>query len=135
MIEKKIIKDVLDGKRYINDSDIKIDFENLTFAIIDDTNVNLPIIKKYFAHKGWKKMMTMCDEKRLQEWSCNCCKLDLNKTVENDTDEVKKIKKFKVSIGCDYCLEWYHLECVQLKNKPKGKLWMCPDCREKKNEN
>ena len=35
--------------------------------------------------------------------------------------------------GCDYpdCpIKWYHLDCSQLKEVPKGD-WYCPDCRKK----
>ncbi|TKR64564.1 hypothetical protein L596_025074 [Steinernema carpocapsae] len=35
-------------------------------------------------------------------------------------------------IGCDNdkcTIEWFHFECVNLKTKPKGKKWYCPDCR------
>ena len=34
-------------------------------------------------------------------------------------------------IGCDndlFPIEWFHLNCVQLKGKPKGN-WFCPKCR------
>lgn len=34
-------------------------------------------------------------------------------------------------IGCDRMncpIEWYHLECVGLKETPKGE-WFCPKCK------
>ena len=68
-------------------------------------------------------------KKKLQEWKCHFCQLDLNTTINSDGDEVKSNKKFKISIGCDYCLEWYHLKCAELRRRPKGKLWMCFDCK------
>ena len=29
---------------------------------------------------------------------------------------------------CSY--QWLHLDCLKLKNPPKGKIWYCPDCRK-----
>ena len=29
---------------------------------------------------------------------------------------------------CSY--QWFHLDCLKLKNPPKGKTWYCPDCRK-----
>lgn len=38
---------------------------------------------------------------------------------------------FGEMIGCDneHCpIEWFHFECVNLKEKPKGK-WFCDHCK------
>lgn len=36
-------------------------------------------------------------------------------------------------VGCDNSdcpYQWFHLDCLNLKNPPKGKIWYCPDCRK-----
>ena len=32
-------------------------------------------------------------------------------------------------IGCDRCLEWFHLTCANLKRTPKAKNWFCLSCQ------
>lgn len=120
LIADETIKKVLNNKQKLCDSDVTIDYKDLTFAILDDTNVNLSIIKPYFTNQGWNKIIKICESKKLQEWECKYCKFNLNKTLEDDGME--KDKKFKISVGCDYCLEWYHLKCAGLERKPKKKL-------------
>ena len=38
-------------------------------------------------------------------------------------------------IGCDYCEEWYHISCLNLKREEVRELtkckWMCPKCELK----
>lgn len=31
---------------------------------------------------------------------------------------------------CDWCENWYHFSCVNLKGAPKSKLWKCPNCKQ-----
>ena len=36
-------------------------------------------------------------------------------------------------VGCDNSecpYQWFHLDCLNLKNPPKGKIWYCPNCRK-----
>ena len=33
------------------------------------------------------------------------------------------------SLGCDQCLEWFHIGCTGLPKAPKNKFWFCRDCR------
>ncbi|CAH0560635.1 unnamed protein product [Brassicogethes aeneus] len=58
---------------------------------------------------------------------CKVCNVDLDKTIDDD-DDIKN-KKFKISVGCDACLEWFHLKCVGLKRKPSSKVWICTSCK------
>ena len=32
---------------------------------------------------------------------------------------------------CDYCLEWYHFECVGLTDEPAQSIWHCPHCTKR----
>ena len=31
-------------------------------------------------------------------------------------------------VGCDNCMEWYHLKCLCLTKEPKSKTWFCDYC-------
>ena len=36
-----------------------------------------------------------------------------------------------VACGNNECYyQWFLLDCLKLKNPPKGKTWYCPDCRK-----
>ncbi|XP_057336089.1 MATH and LRR domain-containing protein PFE0570w-like [Microplitis mediator] len=134
LMPRNNIDEILNNQRRISESDVTISINELSFAIIDDKNINLSSIKQYFTNEGWEKVNHLCDQKKKIEWQCKYCKIDLNKTVDNDDDndggdDIDEIKKFKISIGCDYCLEWYHLKCAGLVKKPKYRLWMCAGCK------
>ncbi|XP_057335124.1 protein PFC0760c-like [Microplitis mediator] len=120
------ISKVVKSKILIEESDIKMNKENTTFAIIDDT-IKIELIKPYFKKEAWKKLKKVIEEKKIDEWECRKCKLNLNKTLEEIHN--KKQNKKKISIGCDYCLEWFHLKCAGLIKMPKSKLWMCDYCK------
>ncbi|CAH3163515.1 unnamed protein product [Porites lobata] len=39
--------------------------------------------------------------------------------------------EYGLMVGCDGAecsVEWFHLQCVGLKGKPKAKKWFCPLC-------
>ena len=38
----------------------------------------------------------------------------------------------KTMIGCDKCDDWFHLECLNLKNFPNAKKWYCKRCKSGK---
>jgi len=79
-----------------------------------DENVNLHHIKKYFTRDAWLIILQVLETKRQScEWSCKVCDKELEETA---------------SIACDCCLEWYHLSCVNLRNAPKRKEWICRLC-------
>lgn len=79
-----------------------------------DENVNLHHVKKYFTRDAWLIVLQILETKRHScEWSCKVCDKDLEDTT---------------SIACDCCLEWYHLSCVNLRNAPKRKEWICRLC-------
>ncbi|GMH35107.1 hypothetical protein BSKO_02975 [Bryopsis sp. KO-2023] len=64
--------------------------------------------------------------------------LPLTSGPEFDSVEPKYCRCNQVSygemVGCDGVdcpIEWFHFECVGLKEKPKGK-WYCPECTERR---
>ena len=87
---------------------------DLPNTIIDE-NVNIERIKKYFTKGAWDSLKMLMREKREEAtWCCHICKMD--------------ISSFE-SVGCDRCLQWFHLKCVSLKSAPKQLYWFCKTCR------
>ncbi|CAG9772142.1 unnamed protein product [Ceutorhynchus assimilis] len=115
------------GYHLIDEDEIETMPQEITNAIIDD-NVNILITKKYFTPDGWKLVQNIIRSKKSQVWECSQCNIDLERTVDAD---VENRPPEKISIGCDYCLLWYHLHCVGLEQLPKQKNWMCQRCRKK----
>ena len=57
-------------------------------------------------------------------------------TARNDCIPNFKVTEACEMVGCDSCVNWYHLSCVKLKNVPKTKTWCCTSCRlDKKQKN
>ena len=82
-----------------------------------DENVNLSIIFKHFTPGAFKKTERLLKVKRLKtKWICQVC----FKEADGHT------------IGCDICLRWFHLKCVNLKKKPKINDWICRYCSKNK---
>ena len=78
-----------------------------------DENVNIYRIRKYFTEDGWSSVMEVVDvKKRKCTYYCKVCSHELD----------------GLTIACDSCLEWHHLQCAGLKNIPKRKEWFCRQC-------
>ena len=83
---------------------------------ITDKNVDINLVKKYFSTDAWKIVEQVFNLKlKDPKLICGSCCHDL---------------KDKKSIGCDGCLEWYHLQCMGIKTIPKTKYWMCLICKQ-----
>lgn len=64
------------------------------------------------------KLKKKCfNKKNLDAWECKYYNLDLDKII--DENELNGQNKLKISVGCDYCLELYHLKCTGLLKKPR----------------
>jgi hypothetical protein len=82
--------------------------------ILDDI-VNIYRVKKYFSLDGWKKMSNILQTVEEESfWECPTCRRILDDK--------------KPQIGCDACLEWFHLECIGKSRAPKAKSWICRAC-------
>lgn len=82
---------------------------------IQDEDVNIFSVKEYFTEDAWKVVEQLLYYKKADfSFLCAAC--------TNNLDGVE-------SIGCDYCLAWYHLSCASLKKPPDGnRIWKCSQC-------
>jgi Chromatin remodeling protein, contains PhD zinc finger len=91
---------------------------NMMPLLLLDENVDVNLISSYFTRTAFAKLERLLKIKRMKaKWSCSQCKNEADGHI----------------IGCEFCLEWYHLECVNLKKKPKVVDWMCRKCSSNKN--
>ena len=110
---KKIVNDVLSANYQIKACDIFLP-EKVPKKILDDI-VNIYRVKKYFSLDGWKKMSNILQTVEEESfWECPTCRRILDDK--------------KPQIGCDACLEWFHLECIGKSRAPKAKSWICRAC-------
>ncbi len=109
---------VLAKKVLISSEDVIKDIEHIPMKCLDES-VSLARVRKYFRANAWKTVADLV-ERVMEEstWFCVVCNNEL------DTGE---------SIGCDACLEWYHMKCAGVQNKPKKKVWICRSCYKTKN--
>jgi len=85
---------------------------------ITDENIDINLISQYCTVESWNKMSKLVNKKNRCKWGCpTCCK-------EIDGH----------SIVCEVCLQWYHLDCVKLKQKPKMADWICRPCIKSEKE-
>lgn len=92
-------------------------FQKIDIAILDEL-VDVKIIRPYLDQLAFELLEKHIKEKRKKdEWKCLVCEHTLDGH----------------SIGCDHCLAWYHLECVDLIQKPKCAYWYCKSCKNELN--
>ncbi|KAG8174730.1 hypothetical protein JTE90_014292 [Oedothorax gibbosus] len=81
---------------------------------VTDKQVDINLIKQYFSADAWQVVEQVLECKlKDPKWTCGICCHDLASHK---------------SVGCDGCLEWYHLPCLKINTIPKRKYWMCPKC-------
>ncbi|XP_043271633.1 uncharacterized protein [Venturia canescens] len=129
LADASLAKSALYEGRMIEKEEVETRPEKLSHALIDD-EVNVAIVEKYFTNEAWQLIKKAIDSKKKQNvYHCGKCSVNLDDTVDSvDSSVDGSIIDKKTSIGCDYCLIWYHLSCVSLKKKPKTKFWKCPKC-------
>ena len=64
------------------------------------------------------------------------------KTMDKSDDDQNEERKFCICkethdenrpmVGCNNCDNWYHLNCLKLKDFPKVKRWYCKLCKSSK---
>ena len=111
--DEEIIHDVLSGNVLITKQHLK---ETL-HPKLTDTCVQLSCIKEFLNAEAWRYILKFT--KKNQFWLCEiCC---------NTLEESQ-------SVGCDGCLNWYHLRCVGKTKLPAMRIWFCRDCLVKNTE-
>ena len=103
-------------KKLIQERDVEVQPELVTNAVIDK-NVNIHLIRRYFfTDDAWLLVMDVIEQKHNHPmYVCKICSHDLHKLP---------------SILCDHCLNWFHIQCVGLKQNPKTQYWFCRGCHE-----
>lgn len=100
--------------KLIDEEDLEERVEKIPKKILEET-INVFRVKKYFTNSAWKKMQIL--QKRVakeKSWDCNTCH--------------RVLKKHEKAVGCDACLEWYHVKCTGKSEPPKAKTWVCRSC-------
>lgn len=100
-----IVKEVLSSKDWLVEKSKIKRIEEIPQKCLDESVVTVSQIKKHFTFKAWDILTKLLAKLQKHEWNCTCCYNNLN------TSE---------SIGCDACLDWFHLSCLGKVN-PKAK--------------
>lgn len=121
-VDDKTAKKSLKSNYCIEESEVEAIPSNIPSAILDN-KVKINLIKKFFTSDAWKLVEEICKvKKQSNDWESPTCKKSLDTIVDEES-------QFKKSVGCDYCLEWYHLKCTGLKQYPRTTYWMCKSCK------
>ncbi|CAB3995110.1 zinc finger SWIM domain-containing 1-like [Paramuricea clavata] len=111
LLSKDDVTSALSGG-IIDETAVEVRPEKVHPGLIDE-NVNVSRLRPYFNKDAWLLVNQIIAQVRQDPtWLCNVCKCD----VEEDC------------VSCDSCLNWFHFECVTLKNAPKAKYWFCRKC-------
>jgi hypothetical protein len=90
----------------------KMLYDQIMSIDVDEFTLN-----HYFSEDGYIQLMSiMSTIEDTKVWTCYKCDEKLEETA----------------IGCDYCNEWWHLQCAKLKSAPKASKWFCVDCKYRK---
>ena len=100
---------VTEGQK-VSAEDIRALQSTLSMKLTDGENVNLRRIKKYFEKDAWQLLLDILQDMQHDEWMCAACHENLMDCP---------------SVGCDSCLDWYHMKCCGLSKTPKCKVWIC----------
>lgn len=104
---------ILNGDYLVNEEDLEMRPEIINHGILDE-EVNLEILKPYMTETGHQTLKKTIETKlKIENWLCKVCE------VSSETS---------LSIVCESCLMWYHINCVGLKSVPKKKSWFCFNC-------
>ena len=110
---QKIASKALSGDYLIETCDLFC-LEKVPKKIVDEI-VNVYRVKKYFTTDGWNAVSHLLDKLTNEvDWCCKTCLRELDDEPEQ--------------IGCDVCLDWFHLKCTGKSVLPKTKSWICRTC-------
>ena len=116
-VDADLAADVLkNSQQLLSERDVEARPEMVTDAALDE-NVDIHLIRKYFQHDAWRLVTQVVRQK--QETQGYICKYMY---CSHDLDDESQ------AILCNHCLQWFHMKCVGLKQKPKKKYWFCRHC-------
>lgn len=113
LASKDAVTGALNEDKLINETALERRVEKIPKKILDET-INIFRVKKHFSNNAWQTVQSLLKKvKKEKTWDCKACD--------------KELKNNK-AIGCDSCLEWYHLKCIGKQEPPKAKTWVCRNC-------
>ena len=101
-----------EGKNIFCKKDLKVNSQMST-KLLDDFFFNsLLCFKNLFTADACDFLKKFALNKRIR-WKCDSCMKDLAS---------------RMSVGCDGCLSWYHMDCVNLNDVSESEKWYCNLC-------
>ena len=100
-------------RRTLSEENLILEPDNIP-GQIKDSSVDINVLRRFFDSDGWAAVEVLVEGCLSIPWKCESCRMLLS-----DSE----------SIGCDMCLEWNHLKCINLKKPPKSKYWYCTNCK------
>ena len=88
----------------IDEDQVEVRPENLPDTVLDE-NVDVHLVRRYFTNDAWLVIKDVIKQKSSNPvYTCKTCFHDLSESV---------------SIVCDHCLSWFHMNCSGLTQRPK----------------
>ena len=114
-VDVEVVNSAIACGKIVEENDIEVRLEKISVSCLDE-NVCLETCRKYRSQDAWSALIGVVDIlKENPIWYCERCTNPIH-------DESQ------ASVVCDYCLNWYHFSCLDMKNPPKSKLWFCRKC-------
>ena len=116
--ETFIVSNLVKEPKAVNASDDVKNANDMSDAVMDSL-FDITLARHRFDDDAYSKAKRMIRQRRAGKlFSCKGCKIRLEEEEDQDV------------VGCDACLEWYHLNsCTSLKTLPKkNSTWFCTDC-------
>lgn len=101
----------LENDYLLTENDLESRIEKIPHKLLD-SNVSITRIKKYVTDGAWRLLIQLKKKLEKREWECRTC----NEELEGE------------AVGCDVCLDWFHLACIGRQKIPKTKHWICRAC-------
>ena len=105
------------SQQLLSEKDVEARPEMITDAVLDE-NVDIHLIRKYFQYDAWLLVTQVVygRSRKLKDTFANNASLEYS--CSHDLDDESQ------AILCDHCLQWFHMKCVGLKQKPKKKYFV-----------
>lgn len=110
----EVVHSALTDEKLITEGEIEQSIDKIHRKIVDQT-INVYRVKKYFTNSAWKIILILLKKiEKEKSWDCKSCD--------------REFKESDVAVGCDACLEWFHVKCIGKAAPPKAKTWVCRTC-------
>ena len=112
-VNDNVVNNALNFGTLITEVDIEQMPEEIPSQILCD-KLDINLVKRFIDVDAWTAVIHVINERQALGWFCKTCQINLETCP---------------SVGCDGCLNWYHLKCVKLRHPPKKTHWFCKDCK------